>query len=130
MNNNGEPRLVFDPKLKLPTQFALLCGSFNPLHSGHLSMAESFMSQFHLPVFAEIAANNADKGWISEDELNQRLGQFTSDSLFSGVLVTLFPTFFEKTSFILSFSQWKPLLLVMTPPFESLIPSTISLPQK
>src|SRR5918911_1609466 len=44
-----------------PPPPALLCGSFNPLHAGHLKLAEVARIRLGVPVAFELGAVNADK---------------------------------------------------------------------
>jgi hypothetical protein len=63
-------------------------GSYNPVHAGHTSMAKAaarFVKAARglagLPaVVFELSVINADKGWISEAELRQRMRQFDTTS--------------------------------------------------
>src|SRR5262245_45905439 len=61
----GDPR----PALLLP-------GSFNPLHHGHLTLAEIAAERVGAPVAFELSVANVDKPDLSPDELNRRLEQF------------------------------------------------------
>jgi len=56
-------------------------GSFNPVHAGHLAMAEAAVAYFAARgltarVFFELTTLNADKGLISDEELARRALQF------------------------------------------------------
>ncbi|MCO5182407.1 MAG: hypothetical protein M9928_16270 [Anaerolineae bacterium] len=54
----------------------LLSGSFNPLHAGHLALAQAAMAMTGLPVAMEIPAFNADKPALPIDMILGRLAQF------------------------------------------------------
>jgi hypothetical protein len=51
-------------------------GSFNPLHGGHLTLAELATQRFALPVAFEISVANVDKPDLSHDDVRRRLEQF------------------------------------------------------
>lgn len=53
----------------------LLPGSFNPLHEGHLGMANWVSHHLGLPVWFELSFVNADKPVAFLDEISQRLRQ-------------------------------------------------------
>lgn len=59
-----------------PRPKALLCGSFNPLHSAHMSLAEIAEKRLGVPVHFEISLQNADKPQLDHQELNRRRQQF------------------------------------------------------
>ena len=59
-----------------PQPMALLSGSFNPLHDGHLSLAQVAGEMTGLPPAFEMALLNADKPALVEQEALWRLGQF------------------------------------------------------
>ncbi|NJN18337.1 MAG: hypothetical protein HC822_19815 [Oscillochloris sp.] len=59
-----------------PPEGALLSGSFNPLHAGHLGMADATRRTAGLPVAFELPVINADKGQLSADEIVRRAEQF------------------------------------------------------
>jgi len=55
---------------------ALLCGSFNPLHDGHLRLAECAARRLGRPVAFELGVVNADKPPLDAAEVRRRLMQF------------------------------------------------------
>ncbi|MGW8318181.1 MAG: hypothetical protein ACWGPS_02965 [Candidatus Promineifilaceae bacterium] len=66
-----------DGLVSLTTQpCALLSGAFNPLHEGHLRLAETAADILGCPVTFELAAMNAGKPTLSQPEILDRLTQF------------------------------------------------------
>lgn len=59
-----------------PVKGALLSGSFNPLHSGHIKLAETAARRLGLPALFELPVINADKGSLTLEEILRRLTQF------------------------------------------------------
>ncbi len=59
-----------------PVSGALLSGSFNPLHSGHIQLAETAARRLGLPALFELPVINADKGSLALEEILRRLTQF------------------------------------------------------
>lgn len=55
---------------------ALLSGAFNPLHEGHLRLADTAAGILGCPVTFELAAMNAGKLTLSQEEILDRLLQF------------------------------------------------------
>jgi hypothetical protein len=72
---------------------ALLSGAFNPLHEGHLRLAEVAASILGAPVDFELSVLNVDKPPLSAEEILRRAGQFTNRVY---LWITRAPTFAEK----------------------------------
>ena len=72
---------------------SLLPGSFNPLHKGHLQIAELAEQRLGKPCWLELSLVNADKPALDFHSANQRLSQ---DFRNNGLLITSLPTFLEK----------------------------------
>ncbi len=72
---------------------AVLPGSFDPLHRGHVELALAAADILNTEVAFELSVANVDKPVIGLDELERRLAQFAG---VSEVLVTSAPTFVEK----------------------------------
>lgn len=77
-----------------PTAPLLLSGSFNPLHDGHLEMAQTANRLLGKPVTFELPASNADKPPLTTKTVLQRLAQFAGRY---PVCVSMAPTFIEKS---------------------------------
>lgn len=73
---------------------AVLSGSFNPLHAGHIGLAATATAILGKPVAFEIPAANADKPRLPVPELLDRLTQFAGSYT---VLASNAPTFVEKS---------------------------------
>jgi nicotinic acid mononucleotide adenylyltransferase len=80
--------------LSAPTPLALMPGSFNPVHSGHLSLARVAEEIRQLPVAFEISVTNVDKPPLTGETVRQRITQFAWKS---PVELTRAPTFLEKS---------------------------------
>ncbi len=72
---------------------ALLSGSFNPLHDGHLELLQVSAKLLGHPVAFEISAQNVDKPAITPDTIVQRIAQFAGRW---PVYVSNAPTYLEK----------------------------------
>lgn len=72
----------------------LLAGSFNPLHQGHVGLAETASAILNQPVTYELTAVNADKPRLSQEETLDRLIQFAGCQ---EIIVTNAPTFLDKS---------------------------------
>src|SRR5260370_14209271 len=55
---------------------AVLAGSFNPLHAGHLGLAAAAVELLGSTVAFELCVCNADKPTLAEEEISARLRQF------------------------------------------------------
>jgi nicotinic acid mononucleotide adenylyltransferase len=74
-------------------RYALLCGSFNPLHDGHLRMAHTASRILEQPVAFELSALNVDKPPLSADTILSRIAQFAGRW---PIVVSNAPSFVEK----------------------------------
>jgi nicotinamide mononucleotide (NMN) deamidase PncC len=77
-----------------PAPSAILPGSFNPLHDGHLLLARVAEAMLQAPVAFEISVTNVDKPPLAASEVRARLAQFASRAR---VELTRAPTFLEKS---------------------------------
>lgn len=71
----------------------LLCGSFNPLHAGHVALAEAAMAQTGQPIAFEIGVRNVDKPTLTRAVVLARMCQFAGRW---PLYLTHAPTFAEK----------------------------------
>lgn len=76
-----------------PLPRLLLPGSFNPLHAGHLALAETASALTGFDVAFELTLVNADKPPLPAEEVRRRLAQFTWRA---PVWLTRAPTFVAK----------------------------------
>jgi hypothetical protein len=80
--------------LSAPQPAVLMPGSFNPLHSGHVSLARVAEELRQQPLAFEISVTNVDKPPLAGETVRQRLTQFAWKS---PVELTRAPTFLEKS---------------------------------
>ncbi|MBM3941909.1 MAG: hypothetical protein FJ316_03100 [SAR202 cluster bacterium] len=88
----ADGRYLIDEPLPVP---ALLPGSFNPLHYGHLQLAQAAQSLLGQPVAFELSVVNVDKPPLELAEVQLRLGQFAG---MHRVLLTRAETFRKKAA--------------------------------
>ena len=79
----------------MPNPAALLPGSFNPLHAGHLALAMVAARVLGVPVEFELSAVNVDKPELEENEIERRRKQFSD---VGRLWVTRAATFAEKVA--------------------------------
>jgi hypothetical protein len=76
---SGRPVCITDGGSRAePRPLALLPGSFNPLHRGHIELAAAAAARLGVPVHFELSITNADKPELPIDEVERRLAQFIS----------------------------------------------------
>ena len=92
----------------------LLSGAFNPLHAGHLALAQAASRWANAPIVFELAMSNADKPTLTTDEVVVRLSQFAGQET---IYLSKASTFVEKTAiygegvtFVVGFDTAKRLL--------------------
>jgi cytidyltransferase-like protein len=61
----------------LPAGTGVLPGSFNPLHAGHVRLAQTARHLLDREVVFELSVRNVDKQPLHEDEIRQRVAQFS-----------------------------------------------------
>src|SRR5437879_1238914 len=79
--------------LSAPQPVVLFPGSFNPMHEGHVSLAQAAEELRQQPVAFELSVTNVDKPPLAGETVRQRLAQFTWRA---PVERTRAPTFVEK----------------------------------
>jgi len=77
-----------------PIPAAVLPGSFNPRHAGHVALAETAAAILGAPVHFELSAINVDKPALTADDVRRRLAQFRGEAT---VELTRAPTFVQKS---------------------------------
>ena len=76
-----------------PVGEALLPGSFNPLHDGHVDMAKAASDMLDTQVAFELSVDNVDKPPLDENEVRARCAQFEGRA---PVVISRAPVFHEK----------------------------------
>ena len=76
-------------------QLLVFPGAFNPVHEGHLRMAELAANRIGAPTHFEISVTNVDKATIDKTQALSRVKQFAGEH---HVLLTRAPTFVEKAA--------------------------------
>jgi len=72
---------------------AILSGAFNPLHAGHLRLAEAASQRLNCEVHFELTLRNADKPLLTIDDARRRMRQFLG---VKPLWLTMAPTFAER----------------------------------
>ncbi len=69
--------VLFLPDQRIVTEFAapraVVPGSFNPLHGGHLALARAAEARLGVPVAFELSVRNTDKPTLTGTELQRRM---------------------------------------------------------
>jgi hypothetical protein len=76
---------------------ALVCGAFNPLHDGHLGLADAAARHLGRPVAFELATVNADKAPIDVLEVYRRAMQFPGRA---PLVLTRAPLYAQKAALL------------------------------
>ncbi len=94
--NTGPNVGGFSLHAEIPVPFSppagLLCGSFHPLHFGHLHLREVAARILGGPVYYEMSVRNVDKPPLDYLSIDRRRAQFIDEPL----ALTTAPTFAEK----------------------------------
>ena len=83
-------------EVEAPVRGAVLPGSFNPLHRGHVELARAASEILGQDVVFEMSVVNVDKPPLEEEEVRRRLNQFKDGWDGWTVALTRTPTFREK----------------------------------
>lgn len=78
-----------------PPSGAIVSGAFNPLHHGHLHMAQAAATLTGLPMAFELAVVNADKGTLAASDIARRVAQFDGRHT---LVLSRFPLFVQKAA--------------------------------
>ena len=105
IKNGNLPFITYgkDDIIKFPDQqINVMCGSFNPVHHGHIKIAEHVFYDTPgggCPVWLELSLTNCDKGVITYEELRDRLydiAQLRYKECIAGVIITNQANFIDK----------------------------------
>lgn len=94
-----------------PTRAVIVPGSFNPLHAGHLKIAEIASEMLGMPALFEMSVTNVDKPPLDIHAISGRIAQFKEKQL--NLAVTNAPTILEKAflfprcTFAIGIDTWK-----------------------
>lgn len=88
----------------LPTRPAILPGSFNPIHDGHIRMVKHMANKLNKPIYLEISVGNVDKLSLDIIDVAERVQSIEkameADAHFkavcAGVILSHLPTFYDK----------------------------------
>ena len=83
-------------EVEAPVRGAVLPGSFNPLHRGHVELARAASEILGQDVVFEMSVVNVDKPPLEEEEVRRRLNQFKDGWDGWTVALTRTPTFREE----------------------------------
>jgi len=72
----------------------ILSGSFNPIHQGHIALAQMASRILNTQTAFEISVTNVDKDPLDSEEVNGRISQFNGNET---VFLTSAPLFSEKS---------------------------------
>jgi nicotinamide mononucleotide (NMN) deamidase PncC len=90
----GRTEVVREGNTSAPAPAAVLPGSFNPLHGGHLGILRAGQEILGTAVAVELSILNVDKPPLDYGEIERRLRQFPPEQ---AVWLTRAPTFVEKS---------------------------------
>jgi len=78
----------------LPDEIVVVPGSFNPFHRGHELLAKAALASRELPLYYELAVNNADKPQLERDDVMNRMDPILLNG--SNVILTAKAFFHDK----------------------------------